>query len=88
MSTEKETLEFDLFFAGFLLQLNSYQRYLRSVHLFNGDYLSMPEGTGSCGYLFHEILGSWENAYGQGCSRNYSLREQIRGSHKEKNDNR
>ena len=26
-----------------------------SVHLFNGDYLSIPEGTGSCGYLFHEI---------------------------------
>ena len=28
-----------------------------SVHSFNGDYLSIPEGTGSCGYLFHEILG-------------------------------
>ena len=27
----------------------------RSVHLFNGDYLSIPEDTGSCGYLFHEI---------------------------------
>ena len=22
-----------------------------------GDYLSIPEGTGSCGYLFHEIPG-------------------------------
>ena len=29
-----------------------------SVHLFNGDYLSIPEGTGSCGYFFHEIPGS------------------------------
>ena len=29
-----------------------------SVHLFNGDYLSIPEGTGSCGYLFHEIPGT------------------------------
>ena len=29
-----------------------------SVHLFNGDYLSIPEGTGSCVYLFHEIPGS------------------------------
>ena len=29
-----------------------------SVHSFNGDYLSIPEGTGSsCGYLFHEIPG-------------------------------
>ena len=27
----------------------------KSVHSFNGDYLSIPEGTGSCGYLFHEI---------------------------------
>ena len=58
MSTEKETLEFDLFFAGFLLQLNSYQRYLRSVHLFNGDYLSIPEGTGSCEHLFQDIPGT------------------------------
>ena len=30
-----------------------------NVHLFNGDYLSTPEGTGSCGYLFHEIPGSF-----------------------------
>ena len=29
-----------------------------SVHSFNGDYPSIPEGTGSCGYLFHEIPGS------------------------------
>ena len=29
-----------------------------SVHSFNGDYLSIPEGTGSCGYLFHEIPGT------------------------------
>ena len=29
-----------------------------SVHTFNGDYLSIPEGRGSCGYLFHEIPGS------------------------------
>ena len=28
-----------------------------SVHSFNADYLSIPEGTGSCGYLFHEIPG-------------------------------
>ena len=28
-----------------------------SVHSFNGDYLSISEGTGSCGYLFHEIPG-------------------------------
>ena len=27
------------------------------VHSINGDYLSIPEGTGSCGYLFHEIPG-------------------------------
>ena len=25
-----------------------------SVHSFNGDYLSIPEGTGSCEYLFNE----------------------------------
>ena len=32
-----------------------------SVHLFNGDYLSIPEGTGSCWCLFHEIPGTyWE----------------------------
>jgi len=24
---------------------------------FNGDYLSIPEGTGRCGYLFQEIPG-------------------------------
>ena len=29
-----------------------------SVHSFNGDYLSIPEGTGSRGYLFHEVPGS------------------------------
>ena len=34
------------------LQLISYKRYLKC-----GDYLSIPEGTGSCGYLFHEIHG-------------------------------
>ena len=28
-----------------------------SVHSFNGDYLSFPESTGSCGYLVHEIPG-------------------------------
>ena len=26
-----------------------------SVHSFNGDCIPIPEGTGSCGYLFHEI---------------------------------
>ena len=26
-----------------------------TADLFNGDYLSIPEGTGSPGYLFHEI---------------------------------
>ena len=35
-----------------LIQLISYKRYL-----FNGVYLSIPKGTGSCGYLFHEIPG-------------------------------
>jgi len=25
-----------------------------SVHSYNGDYLSIPKCTGSCGYLFHE----------------------------------
>ena len=29
-----------------------------SVHSFNGDYLFIPEGSGSCGYLFHEIPGT------------------------------
>ena len=29
-----------------------------SVHSFNGDYLSISEGTGSWEYLFHEIPGS------------------------------
>ena len=29
-----------------------------SVHSFNGEYLSISEGTGSCGYLFHEIPGT------------------------------
>ena len=29
-----------------------------SVHSFNGDYLAIPEGTGSCWYLFHEIPGT------------------------------
>ena len=28
-----------------------------SVHSFNGDYLSIHEGTVSCGYIFHEIPG-------------------------------
>ena len=28
-----------------------------SVHSFNGDYQSILESTGSCGYLFHEIPG-------------------------------
>ena len=31
-----------------------------SVHSFNGVYLSIPEGIGSYGYLFHEIPGSLE----------------------------
>ena len=26
--------------------------------MFNGDYLSIPEGTDSCGYIFHEIPGT------------------------------
>ena len=30
-----------------------------SVHLSNGDYVSIPEGTGSCWYLFHEIPDIW-----------------------------
>ena len=32
-----------------------------SIHSFNGDYLSIPEGTGSCEYLFHEIHGMYTN---------------------------
>ena len=28
-----------------------------SVHSFNGDYLSIPKGIGSRGYLFHKIPG-------------------------------
>ena len=32
-----------------------------SVHSFNGDYLSIPVDTGSCGYLFHEIPGISED---------------------------
>ena len=31
-----------------------------SVHSFNGNYLSIPDGTGSCEYLFHEIPVSKE----------------------------
>ena len=42
-------------FMIFDIQLISYKRYLEC---FNGDYLSIPEGTGSCGYLFHEIPGT------------------------------
>ena len=38
------------------IQLISYKRYW-SVHSLNGDYLSIPEGTVSGGYLFHEIPG-------------------------------
>ena len=34
------------------VQLISYKRYY-------GDYLSIPEGTGSCRYLFYEIPGNW-----------------------------
>ena len=30
-----------------------------SVHSFNGDYLSIPESTGSCGYLSHDIPGTY-----------------------------
>ena len=30
-----------------------------SEHSFNGDYLSIPESTGSFGYLFHEIPGTY-----------------------------
>ena len=29
-----------------------------SVHSINGYYVSIAEGTDSCGYLFHEILGT------------------------------
>ena len=35
------------------VHLISYKRCTWSVHSFNGDYLSIPESTGSCGYLFH-----------------------------------
>jgi hypothetical protein len=47
------------------LQLISYKRYLE-VHSFNGDYLSISEGTGSCGYLFHEIRGIIRLFHGNG----------------------
>ena len=42
-----------------VLQLISYM-YIKgtwSLHSFKGDYLSIPEGTSSCWYLFHEIPG-------------------------------
>ena len=35
------------------IQLISYKMYF--IHSFNGEYLSFPKCTGSCGYLFHEI---------------------------------
>ena len=34
-----------------------------SVHAFNGDYLSIPEGTGSCEYLFHNIPSTSKDAH-------------------------
>ena len=52
----KSTLSFETPFKKCLLlqyvQLISYLESTWSVHSFNGDYLSIPEGTGSCGYLF------------------------------------
>ena len=39
-----------------------------SVHSFNGVYLSIPEGTGTCGYLFHEIPDTINN---EGAQRKY-----------------
>ena len=52
-------------FSGDYLAIISAHRYSRfhikgtwSVHSLNGDYLSIPKGTGSCGYLFHEIPSS------------------------------
>ena len=32
-----------------------------TVHSLNRDYVSIPEGTGSLGYLFHEIPGTTAN---------------------------
>ena len=42
-----------------------------SVHSFNGDYLSIPEDTGSCGYLFHEIPGMYIVLYKLVCTHMY-----------------
>ena len=33
------------------------------LHSFKGDYLSIPEGTSSCWYLFHEIPGMYINIH-------------------------
>ena len=53
-------------FSFCLLQLISYKRYLGvythsmetkeiTINFFDGDHLSIPKCTGSCGYFFHEI---------------------------------
>ena len=35
-----------------------YMKGIWSLCLFNGDYLSISEGAGSCEYLFHETPGT------------------------------
>ena len=47
---DKDSLSSDFPTADFI------KKVLGSVHSLNGDYLSIPEDTGSCGYLFYEIL--------------------------------
>ena len=46
-----------------------------SVHSFNGDYLSFPESTGSCGYLVHEIPGiiQVDHAFGPKILHNFFI---------------
>ena len=54
--------DFTFLSSLFLLAINSELQlisYKRSVHSFNGDYLSIPKGTGSLGYLFNEIPGKF-----------------------------
>ena len=49
---------------GSLSYSKFHKKGIWSVHSFNGDYLSIPEDTGSCGYLFHEIPSTcWTDRY-------------------------
>ena len=61
-----ESFQFGFQFWNLLIKtlLSRYNRFhikgTWSVHSLNGDYLSIPKGTGSCGYLFHEIPSTWK----------------------------